>query len=289
MSVPYTETATYRTRLAKLEADVQSLTTIITEISCIRLRGGSVNRKRTPEEERKLLNAKNRLKTAKKRLLEWTTLSSITPWDIIHLIQAADGTLWNEKQYELWHKELQSHEGRGEASDRDFRGLPPAESTTEEIDIPELEIEVKNVQGRAKNGTLQLQTIQAGKAGRQAYSMWMGRSAELGHFKDLSDEVRQALFTGEVPRNVIYGHLPATVKESLLATIRPSSVFARPMTIDCTTRNGMLSIPASEFDAAWDIVCVTKCGPKYTLKKGYLLERLKKTLAAKDASDVVAQ
>jgi hypothetical protein len=288
MVIPYTETTTYRDRLTKLEADVVALETIIAEIAGIRLYGGTVKRKRTLEEKRRLDNAKSRLKTARKKLAAWKELK-ITPWDVVHLIQAADSRLWSPKQYELWHKELAPHEGRGEASLRDYYGLPPAKSTTEEVDLPENGVEAKNVQGRGQNGTLQLQTIQAGKAGRKAYSVWMGTSAESGIFKGLPEDVRIALFTGEVTRNVIYGHLPEDIRRSLLAAIRPSTVFAALKAIDCTTRNGSLHLPKGDFDAAWDIVCVTKCGPKYALKRGYLWDRLKATLsAAQHGADVAA-
>lgn len=279
MTKPYTETFVYCERVAKLEAAIVELEAIITEIACIKLRGGTIKRKRTQEEERRLANAKNRLKSIKRKLLAWSQLK-ITPWDVVHLIQAAEDRLWTPVQYDLWHKDLASHEGRGEASLRDYYGLPPAVATTEEIDIPENGVEAKNVQGRSKNGTLQLQNIQAGKAGRKAYSLWMGTNAEAGHFKGLPDDVRTALFTGEVPVNIIYGHLPAAVRDSLLEAIKPSTVFAIPNAIDCTTRNGSLHVPKADFDAAWSITNVTKCGPKYVLKRSYLWDRLERTLSA---------
>lgn len=287
--IKYTETVTYKNHLAELDANIKRLEATIADLSCIRLNGGTVRRKRTPDENRKLLNDKNRIKTYRKKLQRWYDLN-VTSWDIVHLIQDADGRLWNSnKQEELWHKGLASHEGRGEAALRDWYGLTTAGSTTDDIDIPELEVEVKNVQGRAKNGTFQLQTIQAGKSGRQAYSTWMGETAEAGSFKELSHNVRLALFTGEVTSGIIYKALPESTRISLLDAIKPSTVFSRPRAVDCTTRNGCLHVERYDYDVAFAVVSVTKCGPKYALKRSYLLDRLKRTLSAtKDATDEAA-
>lgn len=279
--IKYTETSTYVDMVSRAEIAIQVL---VAERDEIRTFLASVKRgARTPgiEGKRKRRDAIGSLLKTKESNLHKVTSLTLSSLDLVRILLDCDDTTWKTpEQLTKWHKELASHEGRGEASLRDWYGLPDALPSQRNIDITELGIEAKNIQGRRGDGKFALQTIQAGSGGRRAYSMWMGQSAESGMFKELPNETRQSLFTGEITRPLLYNKLPTHIRDSLLNAIRPSIVFAECSAIDCTTCDGFLHLPKEDFDVAWGAECVTKCGPKYTLRKSYLLDRLKATLSA---------
>jgi len=248
-------------------------------ISAQRAKIKEIKRKfRSKQDQRLFESIPQRLKTLTGKLERLSNLTCPS-WDLVHYLQACDNSLWDDLQIDAWNKTLANHEGRGEASLRLWYGLPAAAATTEDVDLPEIDGEAKNAQGRRKDGKFQLQTVQAGKSGRKAYTRWMMYSAELGLFKDLPENVREALAEGELSQSIIYGALPQELKESLLGAVLPSIVFTRYEFIDFTTRNGFLHVINTDFDSALSFQCITKCGPKYALKKEYLVNRLRRSRA----------
>jgi hypothetical protein len=269
----YIETRTYRDMYSRIENEINSLMTERLAIMVVK------KKNRTLEAERKQKNLQNRIKTKEKQrdVLINIVKRKRQTWNIVHLIMAADGTLWNETQVTRWHKALSTHEGRGEESLRDWYGLPLIAATTEDCDLPEIDTEAKNVQGRGAKGRFNLQMIQAGKHGRDAFMGWAWDNNRDGLFKDLPIELQDCLKYGEVSSGTLHSKLPVNVRDSLYEATRPSKVFERYKAIDCTTRNGFLHIPSEDFDKAWSFSCITKCGPKYALLESYLKERLLET------------
>lgn len=276
--VPYTETQTYKLAVDRF---VQRVSDLESELTALKLELKGAKRGTTDpavfacRKRRDSIGPK--LKTYKHKLDKLQRLS-VPLWDLAELIQDCDCTLWNESQRVLWHKPCAINEGRGEAALRDWHNLPPAAPTSDDCDLPEIDWEAKNVQGKGDGGKFQIQAIQAGMAGRKAYSTWMMLSAEEGKFKGLSEELRSSIGTGELGPNLLFGHFPIELRESLFQAVLPSKVFARPVVIACTTRNGFLVIPACDYDRAWVFKNITKCGPKYVLRRDYLIERLKQSL-----------
>lgn len=230
---------------------------------------------RSAEDQRILLNQlPNRLKTLKKRVIDLESLN-VPTWDLVHILSSTSSEgcgVWTAAEQQLWHKSLAIHEGRGEASLRCRFNLQPG-SSTGECDIPELNLEVKNIQARSANGQYTIVSIQAGKAGRHGYSMWMMSAAEQGLFLKLPNELRLALGSGELGPGVVYKTLPSDTSSSLLETLKPSKVFGT-MNVALTTVNGYITVPSADLDEAFSMQCITKCSPKFMLKRSYVLSKL---------------
>jgi hypothetical protein len=59
-----------------------------------------------------------------------------------------------------------------------------------------------------------------------------------------------------------------------------------------TASFGFLTVPKADFDIAFSLKTITKSGPKYTVKRSYIKDQLKKTLVSTlvdDLTDVAAQ
>lgn len=271
----YSETRTFCDWLNAFATKATYLEGVISEVKKINSRTGEIRRPRTQQETKRLVAAQSSLKTINKKIQRLTRLN-VPSWDVMHVLQDAENTLWRDKnQIDMWHKDLAIHEGRGEASLRDWHGLAPASSSQRELDIPELGIEVKNVQGRSKNGRFSLQSIQAGSSGRRAYTVWMVKSAMSGSFNGLSEDDIIALASGEVSQSMLYGTLSEDLRSSLLEAVKPSIVFKHAKALEFTTRNGFLHVDLNDIDTALSTTCITKCGPKYALKTSYLTARLR--------------
>jgi hypothetical protein len=263
---------------AKLDLEIKA---IESEIALVKSELSKLPRgTKTSSPERKKLNGlevKLKLRRNKRKRIDCL---SIMPWDIVRFISEAEGTVWSTEQAAMWHKELATHEGRGEASLRSFYGLSPAAATTNECDIPERELEAKNVQGRRADGKFHVQMIQAATSGRKAYTLWMSSAFEEQKLRDLSSDVRMAIAVGEVSPGILYHTIPEELRTSLVEAVKPSAVFSVPKEIACTTRFGFLLVPKSDYDRAFVFQNITKCGPKYSLRKEYLIERCRATLAS---------
>ena len=273
------ETPTYLVEVQRREA---ALTKVETEFNEIDAFLKTVKRRRRGEPVDPVIEAKRKRRATlkdnvarRKNALAHLYDLTVEPWHQLHFIMDSDGSQWltEAQRTTLWHKILLAHEGQGEASLRDWLGLPQQGASTEDCDILEVEWENKKIQGKGDKGAFILQVIQSSAAGRKAYGQWMAFNFEQGVFKDLPDDVRVALATGEVTREIMFGKLSKEVNDSLFQAVRPSVVFARPRAMTCATRYGFLLIPWEEYDQAWVFKCITKSSAKYALRREYLLER----------------
>jgi hypothetical protein len=182
--VPYTEAAAFTDRVRRLEAEIRCF---VEERQRL---GGIKRRERAAEEQRLFQNLQSTIKTRQTKLRKVLNLDAL-PWDLLHFLMDAEGTLWTPDEVDMWHKDLATNEGRGERALRLRHGLP-GEATMGSCDLVKwvdddlvLYEEVKNLQGRRGDGKFQLQDIQTGKAGRQVFGMWVLHEAEAGAFKHL--------------------------------------------------------------------------------------------------------
>jgi hypothetical protein len=286
MELPYTETVPYTNLVARFNADVDRTRS---ELASIKALLKEMKRRRRGEPLDLWLEAQRRRRNSLASQLETRTnklvrLDSfkVPLWYLVEFLSAASGELWTVEQASTWSKELAAHEGRGEKALRLRHGLSLVPST-EDCDITlgdGTRIEVKNLQGRSGDGKFNIQDIQTGKTGRKVYARWMVQQAEIGRFKGLSEQLRDAIFTGELGRGSVYGLLPDDVMVDLLEVLRPHNVLGSYDAIVGTTRFGSITIPRADFDEAWILDTVTKMGPKYSLKRDYIVGRLKRTLVS---------
>jgi hypothetical protein len=286
MELPYTQTPTYIALVKRLEADVEKVQSELNELKAFLKTVKPRRRKEAadPEVEAKRKrrdSLSGRLKTRANKLVRLSDLKT-SLWYMVEFLSAATGELWTEEQADSWSKELAAHEGRGEKALRMRYGISLVPST-DDCDIILADgsrIEVKNLQGRAGDGKFNVNDIQTGKTGRKIYARWMAQQAEAGRFRGLSDHLRDAIFTGELGRGTVYGVLPKDIYDDLLEVLRPHNVLGSYDAIVGTTRFGSITIPKADFDAAWVLETVTKMGPKYALRRGYIVNRLKLTLVS---------
>ena len=287
--VRYTDTEIYKYTVDRALADIRFLTEAREKLVGIKLRGKDVKdrRKRTPEEQSEFESVNRRIKSAETRLQRMHDLTAPI-WDLLHVLMQAEGTLWTPQEVALWGKELDANEGRGEEALK-LRYEIPTDVTTRECDLVKivdgefvLYEEVKNLQEKPdesaeKDGRYRLQEIQTGAMGRHAYCMWMLERAEEGHFKHLNVDMRRALGTGELTASLI-DELPPFLSESVKEAMLPFHVMGFYRAVNGTTKNGFVWIPREHFDDAWALTHVTKAGPKYALRKSYVVQRLQWTL-----------
>jgi len=285
---PYTETPAYLDEVQKLELDITRLVSVVEETKA-KLKSLPVKKRNEPVNSERLIlqkrrdGLKSRLVTRKGKLARLRELR-LPLWYLVEFLSAAHGELWTAEQAESWSKELAAHEGRGEKALRMRYGVTGVSSNGDcDIILGGQRIEVKNLQGRSGEGKFMIQDIQTGHHGRKAYTRWMGQAAEEGRFRLMSHDegqnaaFRDAIFSGEVTQGLLYHSLPSHISEELQRVLSPSAVLATYDTIVGTTRFGSITIPKVDFDKAWSLKTVTKSGPKYTLRRAYVVERLQAT------------
>ena len=192
---------------------------------------------------------------------------------LLHMLMEADGTLWTPEEAAEWSKELANQEGRGEKGLRMRYGLPLV-STTKDVDLPQINEEVKNVESSSGKN---LQPIRTGAHSQKMYGMWLMLSAEKGFFKDFSEKQRTAFGTGELLPSFLREGISKEVRDIVYDLLKPSSVIGHYAAVNGTTSKGFIRVPSEDADVAWRLVTITKYGPKYELQTEYLIERLKKT------------
>jgi len=280
----YTDTQLYKSMVAAAEADIAMHTEIHDRLVGIRMRGpGAIieKRKKTPEEATAFKAAIAGIKSAQERLDCLLNLTAPT-YDLLHILMHADMTLWTPDEVTQWNKEmLDQTEGRGEEALKLRYGIP-SNSSTKECDLIMrdsdgkivLYEEVKSLQEKSKPT---MQEIQTGARGRHLYGMWLLENAEREMFKHLHIDLRIALGTGELTSKCIE-NLPPYLNESIMKEMMPSNVLGIYSAVNGTTTNGFIWIPRHHFDEAWAFTHVTKSGPKFALRKSYVVWRLQRTL-----------
>lgn len=256
----YHSTQHFRNLISRINFDISLLETEIQQLSSIT--------KKSEDERKKITNARSRLKTKMSHRLNLYALN-IPTWSLFLILVDQDNTKWNDHQLSLWNKTILSYEGKGEASLRDFFNLPSVQPTFDSVDIPELMYEAKCVQSATSPKSLQ--SIQPGKTGRHTYCRWVLDTAEQGLFKNLDKQVRGAIGIGEINKSIL---LTQEVRTSLFDAIKPSKIFTIPEAICLTTEYGFLLVKKEDYDDAFEATCVTKCSPKYAIKKSYLRNRI---------------
>lgn len=233
--------------------------------------------KRTKEETKLLRSLQSQHKS---RMISLQNLKElkIPFWNLLLLVISTDGTEWNEEQRKLWNSPIASYEGRGESSLRSFYSLQPAKPSLNDIDIPEISLEAKNIQGRTESGKEMVQSILPGKTGRISYCKWVLSVAESGMLRELDNNIREAIAIGELGKS---SNIPNNISMTLHDAVKPSIVFSKSKALALTTSFGFLLIRECDYDQALEFTNITKCYPKYSLKKDYLISRL---LTPKDST-----
>lgn len=259
--------------IAEHEARCQQLARTIEEKKQANVGLAKSKQKPTTLDETRLRKAQNDLAEARQEKQSLYDLK-LKPIDLAIVLMECEGTLWTAEEAPEWSKEVANQEGRGEKGLRMRHGLPLV-STTQDVDLPEINEEVKCVEAATGKA---LQPMRPGTLGNKIFSGWVFLSAEEGAFKGLGDEHRQAFMFGEVLRPMLYGGLPDEVRNAVHTLLAPSNVLGHYNAINATTRHGFIRIPSEDADKAWGLVTITKGGPKYELRTSYLVERLKRTL-----------
>jgi hypothetical protein len=286
MAQPFNETPTYVAAVQRYEADVAKVVAELEEAKALAKSFPPKKRKQPANPDaiaarKRRDNLKAKLDTRKGKLKRLQDLK-LSLWYLVEFLSAADGELWTTEQAESWSKELAAHEGRGEKALRIRYGITqvPHNEDCDIIRADGTKEEVKNLQGRTNKGLFNIQDIQTGHHGRKTYTRWMGVNAEAGLFKGLNDDLRDAIFSGEVPQSLLYRVLPENIRSALHEVLKPSNVLGYYDRMIGTTRFGSITIPKADFDAAWSLKTVTKSGPKYALRRQYVMDRLQRTLVS---------
>jgi hypothetical protein len=261
--------------IAEHEARCQQLARTIEEKKQSNVGLAKSKQKPTTLDETRLRRAEKDLEEAKQEKQSIIDLK-LKPIDLAVVLMECEGTLWTAEEAPEWGKEVANQEGRGEKGLRMRHGLPLV-STTQDVDLPEINEEVKCVEAATGKA---LQAMRPGTLGNKIFGGWVFLSAEAGTFKGLSEEYRQAFMFGEVLRPMLYGGLPDEIRNAVHELLSPTNVLGHYNAINATTRHGFIRIPKEDADAAWGLVTITKGGPKYELRTSYLVERLKRTLTA---------
>jgi hypothetical protein len=260
---------------------IQNTNSILDCYRADRLKISHVKKKdRSIDQQLNFVTLAIKIKALEKRLIKVATLE-VPMWNLVKTLIEADETTWTDVEIVSWHKALANSEGRGETALRERLGIKDV-VTSDACDLVKrdengnivLYEEVKNIQGRGAKGRFVLQAVQVGKTGRQAYCMWLLETAEKGMLVGLPEDVRQSLGTGEVSPGTLFKRLSGPVLDSLNEKMSPFSVLSGWDAINCTTRDGYLRIPKEDCNEAWQLTCITKSGPKYALRRDYILKRL---------------
>jgi hypothetical protein len=274
----YRDTAWYTREVADLNAVIEGLETQKSQLAGIRI-NGTVNRKRTPEEQGILQSINGRLKKRREWAQQLATgdLSYFTTYQLVRLLAEVSGQLWSfaEAATLLLHRAL--HEGPGEKAIKLRLGLTLSSSTGR--DLPNGEIKWLD------NGKGSLQAMQVAQCGQKAWGAFIFEQAEAGLFKDLDPAVRQAFKDGELPRNVIDA-LPDGIYNQLMLAVSPGAVLQSYGDIYCTFNFGYIVVSASH-TYAWRLVGISKGRPRYALRTDYITGKLLQSTSQQQL-DVVA-
>ena len=269
----YHETPTYRRLVAEAGQKFAAL-----EAERFQLRNIKP-KMRTPEQRRRFTNLAVQIKTKLRQLQEVYRLD-VSMWWLLRMLIEMEGEPWTDVELEFWNKVLAHHEGKGEQGCKRRRGLPEASGNGDGDlvrwinGIRVIYEEVKNLQAKDQQA---LQDIQTGRHGTKAFAAWVVRMIKGHKFDDLPDDVVEACVNGEVT-NAVLDRLPTEVRSSLHEALRPSVVLGTYQAINCGTCDGVMRIPSCDFDQAWEYSSVSKHGPKYSLKREYLLARLQRVV-----------
>lgn len=266
--------------IVELEFQYRQLARTIEEKKLANAELSKSKQKSTVKNETSLRKIEKDIEIAKQKRLDLYRLK-LKPIELVTMLMECDGTLWTPEEALEWGKELANQEGRGEKGLRIRHNLPQV-STTQDVDLPEINEEVKCIES-ASGGSLQ--TIRPGTHGNKIYSAWMFLSAELGAFKNLSTEHRDAIMFGELLRSMLYGSLPAKFKNEIHELLKPSNVLGHYNAVNAVTKCGFIRVPREDFNSAWSLVSITKGGPKYELKTSYIVERLVRTVLDQDTKN----
>ena len=176
------------------------------------------------------------------------------------------------------------HEGPGEKSVGIQLGMP-MKATHAKKDRDDGD--VKWAQGSGNS----IQPVTPGISGQIAWNEFMITMAERGFFKrtDVDPEVLVAFRRGEVPKNIFDQNLiPADTLEVFNPLFRPSVVLGSYGNLYLGFNFGYNLIPQADADEAWALLSITKCKPRYVLKREYSLRKMFEESTAKQKVEVAA-
>lgn len=205
--------------------------------------------------------------------------------ELLNFIAEEEGTLFNSLEAKMFNK-TSRNVGPGEASIRLHYGLSHANeslSGTQEIDIPELDLEVK------KEGRI--------KPGRASQSRWMWCYSELlkedvegiaspGESKFLWTNYKKNLTWIEAINNELtlqlLNDLPETISDFIIGMMMPSKILSSYPNIAYVWPEGFIVVPGHDYDRAWRFSGVSQQIPRYVLKREYVELRAKIALNLKE-------
>lgn len=190
---------------------------------------------------------------------------------LLDYIASACGTAFSAQERTIFISTNKAT-GNGERSIRMHLGLSLDTNGTKTIDIPELEIEVK-----------EYPSIRPGASAIKKWGLCKRDMYVLDIQGDLIPGTERFLWTNakhqltyseiveyELSYKVLIEDFPAEISNYVLDAMKPSRTLdSYPMTA-VTWPRGFIIIPSEEYDEAFEFCGISKATPKYRLKRSYL-------------------
>lgn len=253
----YTQTDEYRCALSFINSDIKQHNREL-----LRLQQLSTRTKTKQDKIHKKLAT---------RYNDLNVLNTPTKWSwetAIRMLMNVEGTFWTLDEGDLNDKPRIAGEGFGEKGLRKRLGMPTVITNTKSMCDLEEHGEVKCMQNMNIEN-FSITPIKLGTVGETSYRRWLGLAQkEL----NLSDEQIGTLARGEVSFNGNEDY-----EENMKLKFSPSAILRDECEYNAiwnTFLFGFIRIEQGDYDKAYKLVKISQGGPRYTLDKNYIINRV---------------